>query len=57
MGSQLDLIGVHNNGLFYLQMRKGLDYLCANPHTDLSPCRNDRALGWRMADHHAELVG
>jgi dienelactone hydrolase len=33
-GSQLDLVGVNELGLFYLEMRKGLDYLNNHPHTD-----------------------
>ena len=33
-GSQLDLVGVNELGLFYLEMRKGLDYLYNHPNTD-----------------------
>jgi len=32
--SQLDLVGMNGVGLFYLAMRRGLDYLAANPHVD-----------------------
>ena len=32
--SQLDLIGVNGVGLFYLAMRRGLDYLFNDPHVD-----------------------
>ncbi len=35
-GAHLDLAGLHEMGLFYLQMRKGLDYLYQHPHTDQS---------------------
>src|SRR5579875_1557618 len=33
-GSSLDLVGVNGVGLFYLAMRRGLDYLYNNPHVD-----------------------
>jgi dienelactone hydrolase len=33
-GAHLDLVGTHELGLFYLQMRKGLDYLHEHPNTD-----------------------
>ncbi len=33
-GAQLDLAGVSGVGLFYLAMRRGLDYLSENPHVD-----------------------
>ncbi len=33
-GSDLDLVGVSGVGLFYLAMRRGLDYLYNNPHVD-----------------------
>ncbi len=33
-GSDLDLVGVSGVGLFYLAMRRGLDYLYDNPHVD-----------------------
>jgi len=33
-GSSLDLVGVNGVGLFYLAMRRGLDYLYKNPHVD-----------------------
>ena len=33
-GSDLDLAGVSGVGLFYLAMRRGLDYLYENPHVD-----------------------
>lgn len=32
--SELDLAGANGLGLFYLAMRRGLDYLAANPHVD-----------------------
>jgi dienelactone hydrolase len=32
--SQLDLVGMNGVGLFYLAMRRGLDYLAANPDVD-----------------------
>ena len=32
--SQLDLVGMNGVGLFYLAMRRGLDYLAANPNVD-----------------------
>lgn len=32
--SQLDLVGVNGEGLFYLAMRRALDYLYNNPHVD-----------------------
>jgi len=35
-GSDLDLVGVNGVGLFYLAMRRGLDYLYDNPHVDKS---------------------
>ena len=34
--SQLDLVGMNGVGLFYLAMRRGLDYLAADPHIDPS---------------------
>ena len=33
-GGHLDLVGTHELGLFYLAMRKGLDYLYDHPNTD-----------------------
>jgi len=33
-GHDLDLVGANGVGLFYLAMRKGLDYLYGNPSTD-----------------------
>ncbi len=33
-GAHLDLVGMQGVGLFYLQMRKGLDYLYAHPNVD-----------------------
>ena len=33
-GSDLDLVGVNGVGLFYLAMRRGLDFLYNNPHVD-----------------------
>ena len=33
-GAHLDLVGTHELGLFYLAMRKGLDYLYNHPNTD-----------------------
>jgi dienelactone hydrolase len=33
-GAQLDLVGTHHLGLFYLAMRKGLDYLYEHPDVD-----------------------
>ena len=33
-GAHLDLVGVNELGLFYLAMRKGLDYLYEHPNTD-----------------------
>lgn len=35
-GSDLDLVGVSGDGLFYLAMRRGLDYLYDDPHVDRS---------------------
>ncbi len=35
-GSDLDLVGVNGVGLFYLAMRRGLDYLYNNPQVDRS---------------------
>jgi dienelactone hydrolase len=35
-GAQLNLVGVQDVGLFYLAMRKGLDYLATNPNVDAS---------------------
>jgi hypothetical protein len=35
-GAHLDLVGVNELGLFYLAMRKGLDYLYDHPNTDRS---------------------
>ena len=32
--SHLDLLGMNGVGLFYLAMRRGLDYLAADPHVD-----------------------
>ncbi|MEJ2008659.1 MAG: hypothetical protein P8Z30_10980 [Acidobacteriota bacterium] len=34
LGSDLDLVGVSGVGLFYLAMRRGLDYLYDDPHVD-----------------------
>lgn len=33
-GAHLDLVGTHELGLFYLAMRRGLDYLHADPRVD-----------------------
>ncbi len=33
-GSALDLTGMNDAGLFYLEMRRGLDYLAAHPQVD-----------------------
>jgi dienelactone hydrolase len=33
-GAQLDLVGVHDVGLFILEMRRGLDYLYNHPNVD-----------------------
>jgi dienelactone hydrolase len=33
-GAHLDLVGAHELGLFYLAMRRGLDYLCNHPLVD-----------------------
>jgi dienelactone hydrolase len=33
-GGHLDLVGVNEEGLFYLAMRRGLDYLWQNPNVD-----------------------
>ncbi len=35
-GAQLNLVGLQDDGLFYLAMRKGLDYLAANKNVDPS---------------------
>jgi len=35
-GSDLDLVGANGVGLFYLAMRRGLDYLYDDPHVDRS---------------------
>jgi hypothetical protein len=35
-GAHLDLVGVNELGLFYLAMRRGLDYLYEHPNTDRS---------------------
>lgn len=35
-GAHLDLVGANTLGLFYLAMRKGLDYLYQHPNTDRS---------------------
>jgi dienelactone hydrolase len=34
LAAQLDLVGANAEGLFYLAMRKGLDYLYDHPHVD-----------------------
>ena len=34
LASQLDLVGMNGVGLFYLAMRRGIDYLAASPHVD-----------------------
>ena len=34
MGAHLDLVGANGVGLFYLAMRKGLDFLDRHPHVD-----------------------
>jgi hypothetical protein len=34
LGAQLDLVGANELGLFYLAMRRGLDYLWQNPKVD-----------------------
>jgi dienelactone hydrolase len=33
-GAHLDLVGANSLGLFYLEMRRGLDYLSNHPHVD-----------------------
>ena len=33
-GAHLNLVGTHGVGLFYLAMRRGLDYLAVHPHSD-----------------------
>jgi len=33
-GAHIDLAGAHGVGLFYLAMRKGVDYLCQHPNVD-----------------------
>ncbi len=33
-GAHLDFVGAHEMGLFYLAMRRGLDYLCSHPLVD-----------------------
>ena len=33
-GAHLDLVGAHELGIFYLEMRKGLDYLYNHPNVD-----------------------
>ena len=33
-GAHLDLVGANSLGLFYLEMRRGLDYLSSLPHVD-----------------------
>jgi dienelactone hydrolase len=33
-GADLNLVGLQNDGLFYLAMRKGLDYLASHPNVD-----------------------
>jgi dienelactone hydrolase len=33
-GAHLDLVGVNELGIFYLEMRKGLDYLYSHPNVD-----------------------
>lgn len=33
-GADLDLVGANGGGLFYLAMRKALDYLASSPHVD-----------------------
>jgi dienelactone hydrolase len=33
-GAHLDLVGTHELGLFFLAMRRGLDYLCSHPLVD-----------------------
>ncbi len=35
-GAQLNLVGLQDDGLFYLAMRKGLDYLALNKNVDAS---------------------
>jgi cephalosporin-C deacetylase-like acetyl esterase len=35
-GAQLNLVGLQDDGLFYLAMRKGLDYLASNKNVDAS---------------------
>jgi dienelactone hydrolase len=35
-GAQLNLVGLQDDGLFYLAMRKGLDYLASNQNVDAS---------------------
>lgn len=34
LGGQLDLVGASDEGLFYLAMRRGLDYLWRDPNVD-----------------------
>ena len=49
----LDLVGANGVGLFYLAMRKGLDYLAQHPGVDPRADRHDGPLGRRLANDRA----
>ena len=56
-GAHLDLVGSNALGLFYLAMRRGLDYLASLPQADPGRLGMTGIFGRRLADHHAELDG
>lgn len=56
-GSDLDLVGVNGVGLFYLAMRRGLDYLYNNPNVDKNRIAVTGLSGGGLADPDAEFTG
>ena len=52
--AHLDLVGMNGVGLFYLAMRRGLDYLYEHPNVDRSRLGVTGLVGRRLADHRAE---
>jgi hypothetical protein len=55
-GAHLDLVGTNELGLFYLAMRKGLDFLYEHPNTDRERL-GTTGLRWWLADHDPQPTG
>ncbi len=53
-GGHVDLTGANVAGLFYLAMRRGLDYLATLPGVDPQPPGGHRPFRRRLADHCAQ---